>query len=56
MAGVSYTHLNQKPKAIDSYKRLLKIMKPGTKEYKQIQTQIADLTKPSAPKKKSKHG
>ena len=55
MAGVSYTRVNQKDKAVDSYKRLLKLMRPGTKEYKQIQTQIADLTKP-APKKNGKHG
>ncbi|HEY9181072.1 MAG TPA: tetratricopeptide repeat protein [Candidatus Baltobacteraceae bacterium] len=51
MAGVAYTHTNQKPKAIDSYKRLLKIMKPGTKSYKQIQSQIASLSKSSAAKK-----
>jgi tetratricopeptide (TPR) repeat protein len=55
MAGVAYTHTNQKPKAVDSYKRLLKIMKPGTKTYKQIQTQIAQLSKPSAAPKKGKH-
>lgn len=53
MAGVSYTQTNQKPKALDSYKRLLKVMKPGTKEYKQIQSQIAALSKPS-PKKGKK--
>lgn len=54
MAGVAYKQTNQKPKAIDAYKRLLKIMKPGTKTYKQIQSQIADLSKPS-PRKKGKH-
>jgi tetratricopeptide (TPR) repeat protein len=50
MAGVAYTQTNQKPKALDSYKRLLKIMKPGTKEYKRIKSQIAQLSK-STPKK-----
>ncbi len=55
MAGVAYTQTNQKPKAVDSYKRLLKLMKPGTKTYAQIQAQIAALTK-NAPPKKSKHG
>ncbi|HZZ64577.1 MAG TPA: tetratricopeptide repeat protein [Candidatus Baltobacteraceae bacterium] len=53
MAGSSYAHTNQKPKAVDSYKRLLKLMRPGTKTYKQIQQQIAVLTtKQPAPKKK----
>jgi tetratricopeptide (TPR) repeat protein len=55
MAGVSYTQTNQKPKAVGAYKRLLKIMKPGTKEYKQIQSKVAALSK-SAPPKKGKHG
>jgi tetratricopeptide (TPR) repeat protein len=56
MAGVAYTQTHQKPKAVDSYKRLLKIMKPGTKEYKQIQTQIAQLSKPAPAKKGGKKG
>jgi tetratricopeptide (TPR) repeat protein len=55
MAGVSYMRTNEKPKALDSYKRLLKIMKPGTKTYKQIQTQIAQLSKSSPSPKKGKH-
>lgn len=55
MAGVSYTHVNQKTKAVDSYKRLLKMLKPGTKQYKNIQSQIADLSKPSPAPKKGKH-
>jgi tetratricopeptide (TPR) repeat protein len=55
MAGVSYAHLNQKGKAVDAYKRLLKMLRPGTKEYKQIQSQIADLSKTPA-KKNIKHG
>jgi tetratricopeptide (TPR) repeat protein len=54
MAGDSYAHTNQKPKAVDSYKRLLKLMRPGTKTYKQIQAQIALLSKPAA--KGNKHG
>ncbi len=53
MMADSYAHTNQKPKAIAAYKRLLKLMKPGTKTYKQIQAQIADLTSKSA--KKTKH-
>jgi tetratricopeptide (TPR) repeat protein len=56
MAGVSYTQTNQKPKAVDSYKRLLKIMKPGTKEYKQIQSKVAQLSKSTPAPKKGKHG
>jgi tetratricopeptide (TPR) repeat protein len=55
MAGDSYAHTKQNPKAVNAYKRLLKLMKPGTKTYKQIQHQIAALSKPSAPPKKSKH-
>jgi len=55
MAGVAYTRINQKDKAVDSYKRLLKLMRPGTKEYKQIQTQIADLSKSAPAKKNGKH-
>lgn len=55
MAGDSYTKTKQKPKAVDSYKRLLKLLKPGTKVYKQIKNQIADLSKPARPSK-TKHG
>jgi tetratricopeptide (TPR) repeat protein len=55
MAADSYAHTNQKPKAVSTYKRLLKMMKPGTKPYKQIEQQIADLSKSSAPAKKAKH-
>lgn len=54
MAGDSYTKTKQKTKAVDSYKRLLKLLKPGTKVYKQIQSQIADLSKPAP--SKAKHG
>ena len=53
MLGTCYTKTNQAAKAVDVYKRLLKMMKPGTKEYKQIQAQVALLSKPApAPKKK----
>ncbi len=55
MAGVSYSQTNQKPKAVGAYKRLLKMLKPGSKEYKQIQTQIAGLSKSSPAPKKGKH-
>ena len=54
MSAVSYTHLNQKGKAKDAYSRLLKLLKPGSKEYKQIKSQIADLNKPPQ-KKNGKH-
>jgi tetratricopeptide (TPR) repeat protein len=53
MSAVSYTQTRQKSKAVDAYQRLLKIMKPGTKEYKQIQNSLADLNKPAP--KKGKH-
>lgn len=54
MAGDSYSKTKQNGKAVDSYKRLLKLLKPGTKVYKQIQSQIADLSKPGS--SKAKHG
>ena len=54
MAGVSYTRTNEKSKAVGAYKRLLKMLRPGTKQYKEIQSQIADLSKP-APAKNNKH-
>lgn len=54
MMGVDYTQTKQRPKALAAYRRLLKLMRPGTKEYKQIKADIAALLKnePSAPKKK----
>ncbi len=55
MMADSYVHTNQKPKALTAYKRLLKLMRPGTKTYRQIQAQIADLTSRSG-SKKTKHG
>jgi tetratricopeptide (TPR) repeat protein len=45
VAGKSYTQTHQKQKAIDAYKRLLAMMPKGTKDYNQIQQQIADLNK-----------
>jgi tetratricopeptide (TPR) repeat protein len=56
MAGDSYSKTKQPTKAVDSYKRLLKLLKPGTKVYKQIQSQIADLSKNTGGNKKSKRG
>ncbi len=56
MAGVVYAQTKQKPKAVDSYKRLLKLMKPGTKTYAQIQAQIALLSNSKPAPKKTKHG
>jgi len=54
MAGDSYSKTKQNTKAVDSYKRLLKLLKPGTKVYKQIQNQIADLSKNTGTKKGKK--
>ena len=51
MAGASYAHTNQKSKALDAYRRLLSKIKPGTKAYRDIQAQIAALTKST----KTKH-
>ncbi|HEX8806538.1 MAG TPA: hypothetical protein VF741_06295, partial [Candidatus Aquilonibacter sp.] len=53
VAGKVYTQTNQRPKALDAYKRLLARMKTGTKAYQEIQGYIADLSKP-APAKKPK--
>jgi tetratricopeptide (TPR) repeat protein len=54
MMGYSYAHNNDKTKALDAYKRLLKMLKPGTSQYKQIQTQIASLNTTAKPGKKTK--
>jgi tetratricopeptide (TPR) repeat protein len=53
MAGDSYAHVNKNAQAVDSYKRLLKLMKPGTKTYRDIQKQIAQLST-KTPAKKTK--
>lgn len=44
MTAVSYQKTKQRAKAVNAFKKLLKIMKPGTKEYKQIQAQIKSLS------------
>ncbi len=54
MMGYSFAHNNQKSKALDAYKRLLKMLKPGTTQYKQVQTEIADLNAKPANTKKTK--
>ncbi len=56
MAGDSYSRLNQPAKAADSFKRLLRLMKPGTKTYKDIQARVASLSKTKPSGKKTKHG
>lgn len=52
VAGKSYQQVNQRSKAANAYKRLLPMVKKGTKEYNEIQGWIADLSKPAAPPKK----
>jgi tetratricopeptide (TPR) repeat protein len=51
VAGKCYAQTNQRPKAVNAYKRLLTRMKSGTKEYHEIQGYIADLSKPEPAKK-----
>lgn len=46
MMGYSYAQDKNKNKALDAYKRLLKMLKPGSTQYKQIETQIASLNAP----------
>ncbi len=52
MMGVSYTHVGQKSKAVGSYKRLLKDMKPGSKQYNDIKKMIGQLSVKTPSKKK----
>ena len=52
MMGESYTNTKQPAKALTSFRRLLKLMKPGTKEYKAIQVKVAALVKAVPPAKK----
>lgn len=55
VAAKCYQETNQRTKAVGAYKRLLPMMKKGTKEYTQVQGWIADLSKPvsaATPKKK----
>jgi tetratricopeptide (TPR) repeat protein len=54
VAGKCYTQTNQRDKAVSAYKRLLAIMKKGTKAYTEVQGYIADLNKPAPAKKPSK--
>ncbi|MDQ6823595.1 MAG: tetratricopeptide repeat protein [Candidatus Eremiobacteraeota bacterium] len=55
MMGVSYSKTNQNAKAISAYTRLLKNMRVGTKEYRQVQQAITALGKPGSAPKKAKH-
>jgi len=52
IAGKSYQETNQRAKALDAYKRLLSVMKKGTKQYAEVQGYIADLSKPPPATKK----
>ncbi len=45
VAGKVYTQNHEKQKALGAYKRLLVMIKKGTKEYNEIQSQIAMLSK-----------
>ncbi|GAC1658757.1 MAG: hypothetical protein NVS9B12_11390 [Vulcanimicrobiaceae bacterium] len=54
IAGKVYENTNQKGKAVAEYNRLLKIIKPGTPAYKQVQQIIVGLSKPSKANK-TKH-
>jgi tetratricopeptide (TPR) repeat protein len=55
VAGKCYQQTNQRDKAVFAYKRLLPMIKKGTKQYAQIQGWIADLSKPSKPAPKKKN-
>lgn len=55
MAAASYAHLNQKQKAVSAYRQLLSKIRPGTPAYKNIQKQIAQLSRRPPPKKVKKH-
>jgi tetratricopeptide (TPR) repeat protein len=52
VAGKCYQQTNQRTKAVNAYKRLLTVMKKGTKQYTEIQGYIADLSKPAPTAKK----
>lgn len=55
IAGKSYEQTKQREKAVYAYRRLLPLVRKGTKQYSEIQQWIADLSKPGAkptPKKK----
>lgn len=46
IAGKTYEQDHQRAKAVSAYKRLLPMMKKGTKVYNQIQQSIASLSRP----------
>jgi tetratricopeptide (TPR) repeat protein len=46
IAGKTYEQSHQNAKAVSVYKRLLPMMKKGTKVYNQIQASITDLSRP----------
>ena len=50
MMGYSFAQTKDTSKALNAYKRLLKMLKPGTPQYKQIETQIASLNVKSSSK------
>lgn len=57
IAGKVYENTNQKAKAKKEYTRLLKLIRPGTPAYKQIQQMVLALSKPGTkPTPKTKHG
>lgn len=54
VAAKCYEQTQQRDKAVGAYKRLLTHVQPGTKQYSQIKSWIADLDKPSKPAPKPK--
>jgi len=55
VAGKSYQAMHQRQKAANAYKRLLPMVKKGTKQYAQIESWIADLNKSHPQPKKKKN-
>lgn len=45
IAAKCYEHTNQKTKAVAAYRQLLPLMRKGTKEYRQVQQSLADLSR-----------
>jgi len=56
IAGKVYQQTKQPAKASGEYRRLLKLIRPGTPAYKQVQKLIADLSKASKATSKAKRG
>jgi tetratricopeptide (TPR) repeat protein len=52
MMAYSFGQTNQPGKAVTTFKRLLAMMRPGTKEYKQIQDRVKTLSTATPAKKK----